>query len=67
MKMTKEKCDRAVKALQEQGHLASHVQAWPGDHGVWLEDVWNEGLKETTSFRIHDEEIEYWQSYASPL
>ena len=32
----------------------------PDDHGVWLDSVWNEQLQETFSFRLHDEEVEWW-------
>ena len=42
--MTQDKCERAVKALQEQGFRASHVQGAPDDHGVWLDGVWNDAL-----------------------
>ena len=62
--MTQEQCERAVKALQKEGFQASHVQGAPDDHGVWLDEVWNEGLGVATSFRIHDEEILYWESHA---
>jgi hypothetical protein len=65
--MTKEKCERAVKALKEQGFNASYSQGAPDDHGVWIDSVWDIALENATEFRIHDEEIEYWQSYASPL
>ena len=58
--MTREKCERAVKALQAQGFSASYVQGAPDDHGVWLDGVWNDDLQETYSFRVHEEEIEWW-------
>ena len=58
--MTQEQCERAVEALQEKGFDASHVQGAPDDHGVWLDSVWNEELQEAYSFRIHNEEIEFW-------
>ena len=58
--MTQEQCENAVKALQESGWRASYVQGAPDDHGVWLDDVWNEDLQEAHSFRIHDEEVEWW-------
>jgi len=58
--MTQEQCERAVKALQEQGFRASHVMGAPDDHGVWLDSVWNDQLQEAHSFRIHDEEIIFW-------
>ena len=58
--MTQEQCERAVKALQESGFSASHVMGAPDDHGVWLDNVWNDYLQEAHSFRIHDEEIEWW-------
>ena len=61
--MTQEQCEKAVKALQECGFTASHVMGAPDDHGVWLDSVWNEGLDDAFSFRIHDEEIEYWAAY----
>ena len=61
--MTQEKCERAVKALNEAGFTASYVQGAPDDHGVWLDGVWNEGLDDAFSFRIHNEEIEYWSAY----
>ena len=61
--MTQEQCERAVKALNESGYLASYVQGAPDDHGVWLDDVRNEGLTEATSFRIHPEEIVFWESH----
>lgn len=60
MKVTQEQCERAVKALQECGFTASHVMGAPDDHGVWLDSVWNDELQDTHSFRIHDEEIEWW-------
>ena len=60
--MTQEQCERAVKALQAQGFEASYVQGAPDDHGVWLDSVWNDKLEFATSFRLHDEEIEYYQS-----
>mgnify|MGYP003108626781 CR=1 FL=1 len=63
MKITQEQCERAVKALNESGHLASHVQGAPNDHGVWLDDVWNKRLIEATSFRLHDEEVNFWASH----
>ena len=59
--MTQEKCEHAVKVLQDRGFSASHVQGKPDDHGVWLDSVWNQDLEEAFSFRIHDEEIEYLQ------
>jgi hypothetical protein len=62
MNMTQEKCERAVKALQEQGWNASYVQGAPDDHGVWIDSVWDNDLQNATSFRIHDEEIEWWQT-----
>ena len=62
MKVTQEQCENAVKALQESGWRASYVQGAPEDHGVWLDSVWNSDLEEAFSFRIHDEEIEYFQS-----
>ena len=58
--MTQDKCERAVKALQEHGFRASHVMGAPDDHGVWLDGVWNEDLQEAHSFRIHNEEIIFW-------
>ena len=61
--MTQELCERAVKALNESGHLASYVQGAPDDHGVWLDDVWNDRLSEATSFRLHDEEVNFWASH----
>ena len=64
--VTQEQCEHAVKALQKEGFNASYVQGAPDDHGVWLDDVWNEGLQEATSFRIHDEEINFWESH-TPL
>jgi hypothetical protein len=63
MKVTQEQCERAVKALNESGHLASHVQGARDDHGVWLDDVWNDRLIEATSFRLHDEEVNFWASH----
>ncbi len=64
--MTQEQCERAVKALQDEGFEASHVMGSPDDHGVWLESVWNADLRMATSFRIHDEEVNYWESH-TPL
>lgn len=60
--MTQDKCESAVKALQEQGFNASYVQGAPDDHGVWIDSVWDNDLQNSTSFRIHDEEIEWWQT-----
>tara|TARA_Y100000114_G_scaffold63274_1_gene58013 strand:- start:6503 stop:6703 length:201 start_codon:yes stop_codon:yes gene_type:complete len=62
MKVTQEQCERAVEALQEQGFEASHVQGAPDDHGVWLDSMWNNDLQQATSFRLHDEEIEYYSN-----
>ena len=58
--MTQEQCESAVKSLQESGFSASHVMGAPDDHGVWLDNVWNDALQEAYSFRIHDEEIVWW-------
>jgi hypothetical protein len=58
--MTQEQCERAVKALQDKGFSASYVQGAPHDHGVWLDNVWNDALQEGLSFRIHDDEIDFW-------
>ena len=58
--MTQEQCESAVKALREQGFSASHVQGAPDDHGVWIDMVWNDSMGDANSFRLHDEEIEWW-------
>ena len=58
--MTQEQCEHAVKVLQAQGILASYVQGAPDDHGVWLDSVWTDDLGDAFSFRIHNEEIEFW-------
>ena len=58
--MTQEQCESAVKALREQGFSASHVQGAPDDHGVWIDMVWNDSMGAANSFRLHDEEIEWW-------
>ena len=63
MKVTQEQCERAIKALEQEGFRASHVQGAPDDHGVWLDSVWNDDLQESFSFRLHDEEINYWESH----
>jgi len=66
--MTQEQCESAVKALQQHGFSASHVQCChlekgaPDDHGVWLNGVWADALADACSFRIHDEEIEWWEN-----
>ena len=60
--MTQDKCEHAVKVLQAQGFNASYVQGAPDDHGVWIDSVWDNDLQNSTSFRIHDEEIEWWQT-----
>ena len=60
MKATQEQCERAVKALQKQGFTASHIQGAPDDHGVWV-GVWENELQECHEFRIHDEEIAWWE------
>lgn len=67
MKITQEQCERAVKALNESGHLASYVQGARDDHGVWLDDVWNASLNEATSFRLHAEEVNFWASHYDDL
>ena len=59
--MTQEQCERAVEALQEAGHYASHVMGAPDDHGVWIE-VWNNDLGACHEFRIHDEEIQWCEN-----
>ncbi len=61
--MTQEQCEGAVKALQEEGHYASHVMGARDDHGVWIE-VWNGDLSGCIEFRIHDEEVEFWNSHS---
>ncbi len=61
--MTQEQCERAAKALKIQGFHASHVMGAPDDHGVWVDSVWDTDLQNTASFRIHDEEIEWWGMY----
>ena len=58
--ITQEQCERAVEALQESGFQASHVMYAPDDHGVYLDGVWDDDLRESNSFRIHDEEIRWW-------
>jgi hypothetical protein len=58
--MTQEQCERAAKALRSKGFNASHVQGAPDDHGVWLDSVWDDAMQESYSFRIHEEEIEWW-------
>lgn len=60
--MTQDKCERAVEILREQGFEASYVQGAPDDHGVWLDSVWNSDLQESFSFRLHDEEIQYYSN-----
>lgn len=65
MRVTLEQCERAVKALQDEGFDASHVMGAPDDHGVWLDSVWNADLQRATSFRIHDEEIQFWESHTT--
>ena len=60
MKITREQCESAVKALQDKGFSASYVQGAPDDHGVWLDNVWNDALGEAHSFSIHDNEILFW-------
>ena len=62
MKVTQKQCEHAVKVLQAQGIPASYAQGAPDDHGVWLDSVWDNDLQNATSFRIHDEEIEYLQN-----
>ena len=62
--MTQELCERAVKALKKEGFEASHVMGAPDDHGVWFDSVWNAELRLATSFRIHEEEINYWESHS---
>ena len=62
MKVTQEQCERAVEAIKESGFNASYIQSEPGDHGVWIDSVWDNDLQNATSFRIHDEEIEWWQT-----
>ncbi len=60
--MTREECERAVEILREQGFEASYVHGAPDDHGVWLDSVWNSDLQESFSFRLHDEEIQYYSN-----
>ena len=61
--MTQEQCERAVEALEESGFSASVVMGAPDDYGVWIDMVWNDTMGESCSFRIHDEEINYWESH----
>lgn len=63
MKITQEQCERAVEELQERGFNASYIQGAPDDHGVWLDCVWDEELGNTRSFRLHDEEVNYWSNH----
>ena len=60
MKVTQEQCERAVEAIKESGFNASYIQSEPDDHGVWIDSVWDFDLQNTNSFRLHDEEIEWW-------
>ena len=60
--MTQEQCERAVEALQKSGFRASHVMGAPNDHGVWIV-VWDRDLQDCREVRIHDEEINYWESH----
>jgi len=57
--MTEEKCLNAVFNLEDKGFRASHIQDG-NDHGVWLDGVWSDELQDSYSFRLHDEEIEFW-------
>ena len=62
--MTQEKCERAVKALQQHGFKAHYVQRRPVpkplEHMVWMDVLNKEG--DVYPFRINDEEIEWWQT-----
>ena len=61
--MTQDKCEHAVKVLQAQGLSAAYIQGAPDDHGVWIDMVWNDDMKDAYNFRIHPEEIIYWESH----
>ena len=61
--MTQGLCERAVKALYEEGFTASYIQGAPDDHGVWIDMVWNDDMKDAFNFRIHDEEVNFWASH----
>ena len=66
--MTQEQCERAVKALQKQGFNASYVPIFGSDdHGVWIDSVWDNHLRDTASFRLHNEEIEWWAMATTPF
>jgi len=61
--MTQEQCEHAVKALHDEGFTASYIQGAPDDHGVWIDMVWNDDMKDAFNFRIHPEEIIFWESH----
>ena len=54
-----EKCLSAVFNLEAKGFRAFHIQDG-NDHGVWLDGVWKDELQDSYSFRLHQEEIEFW-------
>jgi hypothetical protein len=63
--MTRDKCERALKALQEHGFTAAYIQGEPDDHGVWV-GVWNNDRQECHEFRIHNQEIAWWETQNKP-
>lgn len=52
------KNDKAAAYLRHQGHVARAIL-----DGVWVA-VWSQDLSDTTSLRIHDDEVEeYARAY----
>ena len=48
-------------ALQNEGFNADHLyRNSTNEHGVWIDGVWNDELQEQHSFRLHDDEINFW-------
>jgi hypothetical protein len=63
MKITQDICDKCVDVLTDDGYDASVVEYEPKQYAVYIDNVWNEALQNTRSFRLHDEEIVYHASH----
>lgn len=63
MKITQDICDKCVDVLTEEGYNASVVECAPKQYAVYIDSVWDAELQNTTSFRLHDEEIMYHASH----
>ena len=58
MKIQKDTCDKALKALEHSGFSPELVGA-PDDPCIYV-NVWNDAMSEAHEMRLHDTEIMWW-------